>query len=255
MKSLSAAELLGVWEQGLTQYPVQRSLSLLAAACPDQSLEQLGSLSIGQRDALLLTLREWMFGTELVSVVYCPSCRDRLELTFNVGDIRVSSNADLTEVHLLQIADYHVQFRLPNSLDLTTLIPELVPDLAAVGSIANGTSAQQQLLDRCVLSIHQGESERAIHDVPATVLDTIVEQMADADPQADVQLDLSCPLCGHRWQSTFDIVSFFWSEIHTWANRIVREVHTLASAYGWREADILAMSALRRQLYLGMVGG
>ena len=77
--------------------------------------------------------------------------------------------------------------------------------------------------------------------------------MAEADPQADIQLALSCPACGHQWLSTFDIVSFFWSEINAWAYRILREVHILASAYGWREADILAMSPYRRQLYLEMV--
>jgi hypothetical protein len=28
------------------------------------------------------------------------------------------------------------------------------------------------------------------------------------------------------------------------------DVHALASAYGWREADVLAMSPMRRQVYL-----
>jgi len=51
----------------------------------------------------------------------------------------------------------------------------------------------------------------------------------------------------------FDIVSFFWSEICVQAKRLLREVHILARAYGWREADILSMSAARRQLYLEMV--
>lgn len=252
MKPLSAAELLDVWERGLTQYPVQRSLNLLAAACPDQSLEQLGNLSIGQRDALLLTLREWMFGSQLVSVVHCPNCRDRLELTFTVNDIRVSSNTDLTEVKLVQVDDYKVKFRLPNSLDLTTLVSNR---MSADAATVNETTAQQHLLDCCILSIYQGDTERTLHEVPVAILDVVIEKMANADPQADVRLNLSCPTCHHQWQSTFDIGSFFWTEIHTWANRILREVYTLASAYSWRESDILAMSSLRRQLYLGMVGG
>ncbi len=78
--------------------------------------------------------------------------------------------------------------------------------------------------------------------------------MNRADPQADVQLNLSCPSCNHNWQMVFDIVSFFWSEIHTWAQQMLREVHILASAYGWYEADILVMSPSRRQFYLQMVG-
>ena len=70
-----------------------------------------------------------------------------------------------------------------------------------------------------------------------------------------LELALSCPSCRHQWQATFDIVSFFWSEINAWAHRSLQEVHTLALAYGWREADILAMSPWRRQFYLKMVSG
>ena len=65
---------------------------------------------------------------------------------------------------------------------------------------------------------------------------------------------LNCADCGHRWVSAFDIVSFLWSEIDNWAKRLLREVCALATALGWREADILAMSAQRRQLYLQIIG-
>ena len=84
----------------------------------------------------------------------------------------------------------------------------------------------------------------------ADVVDAIVAHMAQADPQADIQLSLVCPQCGHQWQAAFDIASFFWSEINAWANRMLREVHILASRYGWSETDILAMSPWRRQFYL-----
>ena len=33
----------------------------------------------------------------------------------------------------------------------------------------------------------------------------------------------------------------------------LRDVHALASQYGWRESDILRMSARRRQFYLEMI--
>jgi hypothetical protein len=51
----------------------------------------------------------------------------------------------------------------------------------------------------------------------------------------------------------FDIVSFLWTEIAAEAKRLLREVHILASAYGWREADIFSLSPLRRQFYLEAV--
>lgn len=243
MRPLTAAELLDVWERGHPLLPMQRALLLLTAACPDQSPEQLACLPIGQRDRQLLTLREWMFGPQMVSLATCPSCGDRLELNFQVADIQVPANSQEVEVWSARLADYDIQFRLPNSLDLAALSP---------GDGAD--EPQQLLLQRCLVAVYcQGEQYDVAH-LPSEIRDGIAEQMALADPQADVRLALACSACGHQWQATFDIVSFLWDEIRAWAYRTLRQVHLLASAYGWREGDILAMSAGRRQLYLDLVG-
>ena len=74
--------------------------------------------------------------------------------------------------------------------------------------------------------------------------------MAQADPQADLQLAFRCPDCGHEWQPLFDIARFLWQELHAWALHMLREVDTLAASYHWAEADILALSPRRRQAYL-----
>jgi uncharacterized protein (UPF0212 family) len=251
MHVLSALELLGVWERGLAHQPVERALILLTTACPEVPPEELAKLSIGQRDNLLLTLREWTFGSQVSSVAICPGCGDRLELSFNVADIRVAPASELTETFSLSVADYEVQFRLPNSLDLMAITSQMSASGDAPHN--NAATTQQALLERCLLAASSHGEERPITELPSNVIDAVLERMAQADPQADVQLALSCPACRHQWQSVFDIVSFFWSEMNAWAYRILREVHILASAYGWREADILAMSPYRRQLYLKMV--
>src|SRR5262249_58311058 len=89
-------------------------------------------------------------------------------------------------------------------------------------------------------------------DLPEDVVREVVERMAALDPQADTRINLSCPDCQYRWSEVFDVVSFFWTEIDAWARRLLRDVNILARAYGWREHDILALSPMRRQLYLAM---
>ncbi len=79
--------------------------------------------------------------------------------------------------------------------------------------------------------------------------------MAEQDPQAEILLDVACPACGHAWQTLLDIVDFVWREVSAGATRLLEEVHTLARAYHWREADILALSSRRRQAYLEMASG
>jgi hypothetical protein len=66
---------------------------------------------------------------------------------------------------------------------------------------------------------------------------------------------LNCSSCGHKWEAPFDIVAFFWTEINAAAHGLLREVHALASAYGWTESEILALSPARRRCYLEMVNG
>ena len=74
--------------------------------------------------------------------------------------------------------------------------------------------------------------------------------MVEHDPQAEVLMPLTCPNCEHSWHSLFDIVSFFWTELTSQAKQLLQEVHVLARFYGWREADILAMTTVRRRFYL-----
>jgi hypothetical protein len=247
MRALTASQLLAVWERGWTQTPLQRALTLLAAACPETSLDDLVQWSIGRRDASLLKLREWAFGSRLSCIASCPECGERLELAFDTGDVRAGEDPDPVEARgqlSLSQDGYEIRFRLPNSLDLAALSSE--------GELAETRS---QLLERCLLSVEQNGETIATNELSDEVLEAVTARMLEADPQGDVQLALTCPACSHRWQATFDILSFFWNEINVWAQRILREVHVLASVYGWRETDILALSPWRRQVYLQMAKG
>jgi hypothetical protein len=242
MRALSASELLNAWEWGMGQPPVERALVLLEAACPEMPPEALAKLSIGRRDELLLTLREWTFGGKLRSVTPCPGCGAYLELNFSITDIRVTPAAEPPEALSLYADGYALHFRLPNSLDLT-----------AVAGSHDVATARTALLERCLLPNRENCDAPQVDALPTTIVDKVIETMAEADPQADVQLALHCPTCAREWQATFDIFSFFWSEITAWASRLLRDVHVLASAYGWPESAILAMSTRRRQHYLEMV--
>jgi hypothetical protein len=243
MRPLSAWELLDVWEAGRAQAPVERALVLLAASFPETSRDALAALSIGQRDAKLLTLREGFWGPKMAAVAVCPGCRERLELTLNTREMLSSSQRTQPGEINMSIAEYSLTFRLPTSLDV----------IAAAGQ-ADPEACRTLILRRCLLSAQQGGAPVDSGQLPAEVVIGVAKCMAEADPLADIQLGVTCPSCEHRWSAVFDIVSFLWTEIEAWGWRILSDVHTLASAYGWREQDILTLSPTRRQFYLEMVG-
>ena len=239
---ISAAKLLQVWERGQLQAPVEKALTLLAAVHPDATRETLAALSIGERDSGLLSLREQLFGTELTSLTDCPACGEQLELNFNVADIRVGPTAPHVPLYLSH-SGYELELRLPNSVDLLQLT-----NYSTVGEM------RARLFEQCVVrAVHYGAVEPA-NEMPAEIVDLAIERIGEADPQADVEVDLNCPECRHVWQTGFDIVSYLWSELHSWVWQMLREVHVLASNYGWGESEILSMTPQRRRGYLEILG-
>lgn len=244
MRAVTAAELLNVWERGMDGSAVQRALLLLAAVYPDTPVEELAALTIGQRDACLLLLRERLFGSRLTSVAACPVCGESLDLDFQVRDLCSFPLPEIARRLEIQIDGYDVQFRLPNSLDL-----------AAISGYEDVDQATGTVLKRCIETVQYGDQLCSVEELSDTTVTAIADAMAKADPYADIELEIACPNCGHRWMSGFDIVTYLWKELQVWARRTLRDVHVLASAYGWNEAEALALSPRRRQMYIDMVLG
>lgn len=243
MRSLTGYQILQMWEIGQAQHPIDRALTFLSFAWPEKSADELAALSIGQRDAYLLTLRELTFGSKMESYAECPKCGERLEFTLNVSDIRVADALSAVQrEYTLTSGEYQLQFRLPNSKDLAAVVG--YQDLNAVRNIIG---------QRCVLKNQHEGIDINYSELPANVITQLAESMAEYDSQAEILLNLICPACNHSWQVLFDIVAFFWSELNTQAKRLLREVHTLARYYSWSEKDILSMSANRRNYYLDLI--
>lgn len=244
MKNLTANDMLSLWEQGLNQPLPQKALILLVAACPELQPDTLMKLSIGQRDRYLLQLRERLFGQQIMNTVVCPACTEQIEWENNIEDLLVSpqEHSAGSDAFHIEVDDYTLHFRLLNSLDIA----------AVINSEADKT--QQHLLSRCLLKVEHAGADTTIEQLPDAVLQKLSQQMEILDPQAEIRINLKCPACAHNWDVLFDITRFLWTEINDWAERMLRTVHKLAAGYGWSERDILNLSPVRRQLYLGMLG-
>lgn len=251
--TLTAQALLQTWEQVQGQHPLRRSLALLQAAWPEAQPQPWGTLPIGERDSGLLTLYESLFGPELDTLAACPACSEPLQMRFATHDMRpppaqprVAEEAGQAGLRALNFDGYAIGWRLPSSDDLLGVIDtdHGTPEAAVAG-----------LLQRCVIDAqHQGQPAVAA-DLPLPVIDRLQQEMAACDPGADMRVTLSCPACGHAFERRFDIGGYLWDALDDWAQRTLAEVHALAGAYGWSEPQVLALSATRRQHYIGLVQG
>jgi hypothetical protein len=243
MHPLSAAVLLDVWERGQPLPPARQAILLLAAACPEEAPEDLLRLPVGRRDDRLLTLRALTFGETLAGSVRCPHCGELLEFAMPADAVRSAApDTAPDESVVVEEGDYRVRLRLPTTDDLLVLL-------------ASDAATGEDLLRRCLVDARLADVSVEPEQLPLSLVAASAEALEAADPQAHVTLALACAACAHRWVSPFDIVSFFWTEIDRWAQRTLRDVHSLASAYGWGESDILALSAWRRASYLSLIHG
>jgi hypothetical protein len=243
MRPLTDDDIIRIWEAGDRQDAAARAVSMLVAAFPEKRGEELWRLSLGQRNAHLLGVRERLFGPELKAFSECLQCGAPLEFTLSVGALRSAGlvAASNTEFEL-EAEGYALRFRLLDSLDLR-----------AAAAAPNAPSARKLLAERCVLEVHCEAETVTVAELPDIVVERLAARLAECDPQAEVLIDLACPTCASRRQVYFDIASFVYTEISALARRLLREVYMLARACAWREADILAMSARRRQYYLEML--
>lgn len=246
MASWSAQDILALWETGQEQHTVERALTILKWANPELSDDELWSMSVGHRDARLLEVYEEQFGSSLQGYAECPGCGERLEFCIKTRDIRMNEPAAADEnARRLKLPedDLALTYRLPNS-----------GDLAVIRSAGDSETARRLLARRCLTSAASGGGVQEEHELTSENISILADRCAQEDAQAEVLILLGCPACGHRWTQVLEIFEFLWVDICRLASRLLRDVHILAAAYGWRESDILALSPLRRQFYLEMAG-
>jgi predicted RNA-binding Zn-ribbon protein involved in translation (DUF1610 family) len=234
-RSLSPQKLLDVWEAGRQQHELDRALTLLAAAHPELSRDELADLTIGERDSHLLRLRAAIFGRSARATAECPQCGERVE--FSLDTRALADTAEFLEpAREIEVNGTSMRFRLPTSRTLAEAVT--APDQSC---------GVRRLIEQCVLE------PRLSEELSDDVIEALGEAMAKADPQAEIIISLGCPNCGKHWELLFDIAHFFWNEIAAQAQRLVFEIHALARAYGWTEGEILALPAQRRRTYLEML--
>ena len=243
MRPLTFAEILSVWERGWNRAPVDRALLLLNAAHPDLTFKELAAMSIGTRDAELVRLSKRTFLDKFACRRKCERCGEELEFQLLDLESRFDTAVPGSEL-TAEMSGVEVRYRAVSSLDLKGAL-----------ECPGAKDASLLLLQKCVVGVHQSGRPLQISELSDETLDAIQECIAQADPNAEKRIEITCPQCGNRSNFSFDIVTYFWSELEAHAKRQLWEVHMLAGTYGWSESEILEMTPFRRSLYVAMAQG
>ncbi|MCX2731955.1 hypothetical protein OOZ19_17065 [Saccharopolyspora sp. NFXS83] len=231
------AELLATWETGLERRAAGRALLLHRAARPEATAEQLDAEPLGARVADLLVLRRALFGERMQVLLECAACGEVVEFDL---DARGLGEHPRPTGEVLRVAEggVAVEFRLPTAADL---------DAVAAAPVEQ---RGWRLLEHCTLAAERDGEPVEPARIPEQARRQMAELAEQADPAADLAVTVHCPHCGGSTPTVLDIADFLWAELDSWSRDVLLDVHLLASAYGWSEPWILALSPLRRRYYL-----
>jgi hypothetical protein len=229
---LDPADLLAAWDRGRTEAPLSRALTLAAAAA-GRSVEDAAVIDVGSRDVLLAALLAPAAGVPLWTTTDCDGCGERLDVPVDVTEVARLPVYEPGEVFETSVGGRAVHFRLPCTADLAEL---------PGGDVAG---ARRSLLERCV--------RWTGGELPSDVADAVELAMESAAPAGAVEVAVHCGGCGAVTEAGLDVPALLWAEVEGHALRLVQEVHVLAGAYGWSEAEVLRLSPLRRAAYLELV--
>lgn len=187
-------------------------------------------------DRLFAALYLQYFGEQVEGTGTCRQCGASFEVAFSLQDLLTdlgkeeglhATGPDEDGVYTLTDGR---RFRLPTTAD----------QLSVLGMDAK--EGATTILKRCVV-----EGEPAIHP------ELLQAAMDEVGPLLDLDLDAACPECGASEHVRFDIQSYLLRMLTHEKRFLVRELHLIAVAYGWRYEEILSLTREDRRAFVGLI--
>jgi hypothetical protein len=214
------------------------SLTLALVARLAQARDGSGdwtALCVPDLDALLLWLRQMLFGDLLRAEAVCPAagCASRFDVSFSIGAYLTDQAPAIPdaaepdrEAGWYRLRGTGVRFRLPTGADQAAL--------------AGCPDPERELVRRCVQP----------DDLAGEALAQVEAAMAVLAPPLARTLQGACPECGAAVELVFDPQQFCLKELRDQAAFLLEDVAVLAERFHWSEADILALPRQRRMRYV-----
>jgi hypothetical protein len=159
-------------------------------------------LSIGDRDYLLLRLRQLDLGDAIHQVARCPSCARKVDVDFAISELPLRRLERPQAAYDIEIAGHRLRVRLPNGADQSAIEGDAADNPAAANSA---------LFARVVLDI-DGEGPPSEDDTrawPIALRARLAEWLDANAPGPDLFIDIGCPYCGADMSYRFDLDAFF----------------------------------------------
>ncbi|RYD45555.1 MAG: hypothetical protein EOP63_00910 [Sphingomonadales bacterium] len=210
-----------------------RLAALLRAAGAEA--DPLAADTLGARNRRLIALHDDLVGGAIEAQVACAGCATANSFVVPKDVMRALPPAAPDALVGLSFREHELTYRVST-----------MADIAAVGEEADLRLA---MLDRCAM----GSDRVPAAELDRAALEAIEARFDEIDPLANIVVGSACSGCGMAIAASVDLAAFVATDLDRLHAILLRDVDFLASAYGWSEADILALPAERRARYVAMV--
>jgi hypothetical protein len=159
------------------------------------------AMLLGDRDYLLLRLRQIELGDAVHQVVRCHGCAQKVDVDFLISELPVRRLPDPQPAYPVSLGGNPAVVRLPNGAD---------QDAIEALAHANPAAANTRLFSRIVLDIDgRAPSEEEVRGWPMHMRRELAAWLEARSPGPDLSLDLACPYCKADVSYAFDLHAFF----------------------------------------------
>ena len=235
------ARLLAAWAASAGAPELARGCAVLAAAGLADPTSML-DLPLGLVGYLGVRCHLTSFGSQVDALTACRACGATLDLALSLTELLPSPDtvldqdgpADPAPTRTLRLADGVVTVRSPTVRDLIAAAADPDPRGALVRRCAQGPGSAP------VEVAGLGPDDLALVD----------EALEELSGLGLITVRAACPDCGEPVAALLDPAALLWQQVQDAAPALLRDVATLAAAFGWSEREVLALPAVRRRAYL-----
>lgn len=217
--------------------PQPVSAARVLAACLDgdtgaPAADELMAWPVSRRLQGLLAVTIATRGEHWVLTARCdaPSCGAPMDLPLGLDSFRRAADPARFDC------------TLPDGRTVNVSVPTGADQMAW---LAAGSSEPGEIAARLV---DQESADAA--ELSPEALAAIEEALEEADPLTTLSIETACPECGAAVSAPLDLERCCLGMLAAEQPRLIDDVHTLAMAYHWSEAQILAIPPERRRQYL-----
>jgi hypothetical protein len=212
-------------------------VTAVLAQCGDPGeAEYWWSQPVGERTAALLqlvALTEQRDDVSLSARCSDTACGESFEFGLSLGALPEPTTGD-DPVRLQLDSSRALTVRRPTGDDLRRW---------REGRPQTRTDAVSAMLDSLVIA-----GQVALEDEAG-----VSSALAAADPLVDFTVSCRCPVCDAPNEVAVDLERLALSRLGSRQQAVLKDIHRLASHYGWTESEVMALPPGRRARYLAFI--